>query len=126
MTDLFQDMIDKPFEKYSSGPDTYDCYGVCEEASRRLGKPIPVWKEMAANTAEAIRKCKDLFVKVDRPEPGDIIMFRAFREDPHFAIVINKTEFLHVSERTHGVKRISLSHPVYKLRMIGFYRYVGL
>ena len=123
---IYDDLIGKPFELYSYGPDKYDCYGLVSEISSRLGNPIPDWKELSCDFVAALKKGKEIFLKIEKPEVGDLVLIEGLGDHPHFGIVINNVDFLHTSEKIGGVVKTNLSHPFYKFRMKGFYRYVGI
>jgi len=109
---MFDDLIGKPYKENGRGPDGYDCYGLVEEISHRLGIDLPSFGFLCT---EAMRY---KFIKVLKPEAGDIV----FIPSDHVAIMENKNTMLQVMVR-HPVHRMRISHPWVKDRIEGFYRY---
>ena len=111
---MFDDLIGKPYKENGRGPECYDCYGLVEEISHRLGIDLPSFGFLCT---EAMRY---KFIKVLKPEAGDIV----FIPSDHVAIMENHNTMLQVMDR-HPVHRMKISHPWVRDRIEGFYRYAG-
>ena len=111
---IFDDLIGKPYKENGRGPDGYDCYGLVEIVSRRLGIDLPAFGLLC------LEAMKHRFIKVSKPEAGDIV----FVPPGHVGIMENKNTMLQVMDR-HPVHRMRINHPWIKDRIEGFYRYAG-
>lgn len=124
----YDDLIGLPFKENGRGPDVYDCYGVAIEVNRRLGKEIPDYAILVAQVVEVIQQevdnHKHEFMRVSKPEPGDIVLIRSEPgSGDHFGVIVGRSVFLHASARTGDVHRVRLDHPFYRDRIEGIYRY---
>ena len=127
--DLLDDLIGKPFEHGSNGPDSFDCYGLSKEIYKRLGWDISgifgYLEDGQDSQEESLKEGLNKFgEKIDHPEPFCVV---AFYTNPkyvtHMGIVLSDcTKFIHVL-KNKSVVIASLSHPLWSKKIAGFYRY---
>lgn len=127
-SDLYSDLIGKPFAYGGRGPENYDCYGLSLEIYRRLGLDISgvadyseERPELADRMSEALNRFSD---RIPGPEPWAVAAFYVHpRYVTHMGLVLpDCTRFVHVLE--HKTVVVSpLSDPFWKKRLAGFYRY---
>lgn len=118
------DLIGVPFKVRGRGPDSFDCYGLVMEMSRRDGIVIPDFGAhsdqgvVAALVGEALPQWEE--TKCDR---GAVALFRIGRYVSHVGYMLDRYQMIHSWERSGGV----LVEPIanWKLRLVGFYKYVG-
>jgi cell wall-associated NlpC family hydrolase len=110
---MIDDLIGKPYKKHGRGPDAYDCYGLCIEVSKRLGRELPEVNDIINHE----------WMVVDKPELGDIVMIIS-PDSRHVGVMIDKNTFLQVSQGSRGVHKMKTSHPWAKGRIQGIYRFV--
>jgi cell wall-associated NlpC family hydrolase len=121
----YDDLIGVAFAEQGRGPDTFDCYGVCMEINRRLGKALPDFADiMKTITKENIKEPEKCFDKVSgQPRTGDILLFRPMQgREMHTGVVVEPGKFLHASRDSGQVRRSELNHLLYCQRVVGVYR----
>ena len=123
---LIDDLIGRDFEHGGRGPDRFDCWGLCVEIYRRLGRKLPDEPTPAApaDKTAAMLSHADKFDKVPNPEPWSLVLFRVI-PNWHIGVVLpNKAEFIHVVER-QNVVRERLDNPRWTKMRLGYYVYKG-
>lgn len=121
------DLVGKPFAEFGRGPQSYDCYGLVLEVSRRLGRPFPDYGSLPAASEGAIRRIEERrgeLSHVTAPDVGDVILMAvsAPGRPDHLGIVTEPGWFLHALPRRGAcLSRISLWTPF----ILGFYRAEG-
>ena len=108
------DLIGKTYKEKGRGPDSYDCYGLCMEVSRRIGVELPKLRDLLEHE----------FKLIEKPETGAIVLIEA-ANTRHVGIMLDNKILLQVRNNRAGVHKISIKHPQIKDRIIGFYKYVG-
>ncbi len=122
---LYRDLIGKQFERGGRGPDTFDCWGVLQEVSRRMGRSPTDFPTDPSLLTIAIA---DEWFEVRRSlvMPSDGILLRS--SDPayvwHIGVAVDRFHMLHAREGV-GVCVEPIDAPAYKRRIAGFYRLRG-
>lgn len=126
----YGDLIGKPFAWKARGPDAYDCYGLVEELSRRMGLKVPdylsptVHEDIAALIGRSIpywTPCAE--------EPGAVATIRVLHSTPegmktlvsHVGMVLPHERLIHSWQRSGGVCVEPLEP--WRRRISGFYRF---
>ncbi len=100
---MYSDLIGKQFSYDGRGPDTFDCYGLCVEVYKRLGKNLVEYK--ASNdfkeNADSFDFGKKDFIKLEKPEPFCLVLLRVYKEYvSHIGVVLEDcTKFIHICKR---------------------------
>lgn len=122
---MFEDLLGKKFEYGGRGPDTYDCYGLCMEVYKRIGKDLPEFgfATKAEIIHEMIKTGKEYFEKIDTPEPYCLIAFYIrYPYVSHIGVMLEPPYFIHILEKTQvTIERID--SPVWQRKIAGFYRW---
>lgn len=131
---MFNDLFGVKF-KYGgkSIEEGFDCWNLCREVYRRIGKELPTFEyvveeihgiEGAKNIDKKIAKAKEMFKKLERPEPYCLVTF--FIRPPytsHIGVVLpDCLHFIHIMEKT-SVTIERLDAPEWERRITGFWRY---
>ena len=122
----FNNLIGKPFNHGSKGPDSYDCYGLCREVLRRVGIYIPDKDRFEDLTMRhsAIEQGKSQYTKLEGPEPFSMVTFKLRGNYvTHMGIVLEDgRRFIHIlKSRCVAIER--LDNIVWKAKIDGFYKY---
>lgn len=126
----YTDLLGKEFAYGGRGPEAYDCWGLCEEIYRRLGRPCPSYFTPAdrdrKSVAAAIEYCAimDNFRRLSAPEPFCFVTFTVRRPYvSHVGIVMEDCRtFLHIMAKSR-VTRERLDSIVWRDRVRGYYRW---
>lgn len=125
---MFTDLIGKPFEFGSRGPNTFDCYGLCMEVYKRLGKMLPEhptsYGDIKADN-ETYLLGKTDFIRLEKPTQFCLVTFMIFRPFvSHIGVVVDKdcTHFMS-AERKRLVSIEPLNSPRWIHRLDGFWQY---
>jgi cell wall-associated NlpC family hydrolase len=110
---IAEELLGLPYAEGGRGPDVFDCYGLVREFHRRRGLSLPDGRD-----EEAIA---DFFVRVERPDPGDVIKLHKGQCLGHVGIFL-RDGVLNMTER--GSKLIHHRHLVGKIE--GYYRHRDL
>lgn len=124
----YDDLTDREYEDFCTGTDKDGCYGLVMEVCRRMGIELPDYRclAMEISNQEKIEKYRSRFQEVEHPEPGDLVLIRSVEgNEYHIAVVVERSWFLHAT-RENNVHKVRLNHPLYKSRIEGIYRHVGL
>jgi len=143
----YSDLLTATFRYNARGPSHFDCYGLCMEVSRRLGRTLPeiLTPNGLLNMQELLREETENGIRW-RPVPategewgvmtghprigppieygiksGAIAYFRVKGLLAHVGIIIGPDRFLHAWERAGGVccERLSAWEP----RLVGIYEH---
>lgn len=99
-----------------------DCFGFFLECCKRMGQEIPDYAYDENNAGKLLlREYHKYFKKVDKPIPGDAILFKT----PliHIGIYIGEGRFIHCG-RTEGAKTDSLKEKPWCDSILGYFRYL--
>jgi cell wall-associated NlpC family hydrolase len=127
---LFDDLLTKKYAPGGHGPNTYDCWGLCEEVARRVGKPMLSFPEWVGKVSRAavFEKMRDAhFKRLKKPQAYCIALFKTTpRNGPysyHVGTVLEGCKrFIHAT-RTTGII-ISRIADFGGGELVGFYEYV--
>ena len=124
------DLIGKPFSNDGYGPDSYSCFGLGVEVSRRYGITIE-------RTNISVCACKEVSQKkiqerlalnwqltdlTENPPIAVLIRSGDARYADHIGVYIGKGRMIHIFKKTNVVvERISN----WKHKIIGYYKYVN-
>lgn len=116
------DLIGKPFKWGGRGPDFYDCYGLVEEMSRRIGRSVPDYTSPTVHEtiAQLIEKSVPFWTPCEE-EPGAVATIRVGRHVAHVGFVLPYGKLLHSWELSGGVTREPIE--AWKNRITGFYKF---
>ena len=109
-----------------------NCWGLVKTVAARMGLQIPDFddfvdlgaEKIETQLQEGIEKFIRDFVRVDEPQPGDVIAFAVGGDDTisHVGIVIDQTWFLHCREGA-GVRMSRIKSPLWGGFIRGYYRW---
>lgn len=120
----FSDLLGKGFEYGGRGPDTYDCYGLAREVSRRAGIELPEWESVCERIAihGEIEKGKELFRQIPKPKPFCLATISILQPyTSHIGIVLGDCRrFLHILEKS-SVTMERLDSTDWRGRVTGFW-----
>jgi len=122
------DLMGMKFEDFCYGSGDNGCYGLAMEVCKRFGTPLPEYRSLALELAdhEKINNFLPRFREVKKPDPGDLVLIRSVEgNEYHSAVIVERGWFLHAT-RENNVHKVRLNHPLYKSRIEGIYRHVGL
>lgn len=121
----YVDLLGKEFEYDGRGPSKYDCWGLCIELYKRMGKVLPdavsgrERDKINEQVKEGIHKFD--FKQVNTPEAGCLValMIRPPLVS-HVGVMLDHYRFVHITEGTNvSVERID--SPLWNKRVRGFY-----
>ena len=123
----YVDLIGVPYIKGGRDPSKgLDCYGLCIEIYRRLGKILPEFHSSEENDIihTTILSAKQLFERFEDPVSYSLVPF--IIRPPfvtHIGVVLeNKDSFIHILRKKCCVIE-RLSDPFWNKRMQGFFTY---
>jgi cell wall-associated NlpC family hydrolase len=125
---MFEDLIGKPFETGARGPNKFDCYGLCIEVYKRLGKEVEDYgfldTEKAKEISNLFDEKRENFVKIDKPQPFCLVALMIVRPYvSHVGVVLEDCRrFIHISYR-RNVCIEYLDSDRWKNRIDGYWRY---
>lgn len=109
-----------------------NCWGLVKTVAARMGLVIPDFDDFVDQSAEKIedqlgegfRKFNGDFVRVEDPEPGDVIAFAVGGDDTvsHVGVVLDHTWFMHCREGA-GVRMSRIKSPLWGGFIRGYYRW---
>lgn len=117
-----------PFEWGGRGPDTYDCWGLVEEALRRLGRTLPV-TYMELDQASASARMVDevasgRWERAQVPDVGDVAVLSTNRVIHHVGLLL-PDGVLHTTERRGAVIQRELLLRAVGYQRVEYYRWAG-
>jgi len=128
ITNMFKDLIGKPWKFGGRGPNYYDCWGLVMEVCRRLAMELPDFAAGCPYVQVEIdkkrRSFEDRFVPVHDPMPGDIVAFRFPMPMyvGHIGVIIEDPYFMHTREATNVVTE-RIDSPIWRKKIYGVYRF---
>lgn len=130
MIDVLGLMQNKVYKDGGIGPTEYDCFGFAVEVYRQFGIALPLDYSVPSDKYErdAIIRTEmagSRYREILTPEVPSLVAF--IIRPPfvtHVGVVIGACEFIHMVENA-GVCVNKLSHPLWKKRIAGMYRYTG-
>lgn len=134
-----EDFVGLPFADHGRG-DGYDCWGLIRAVLLELrGLALPSYGEAyraASDQAQVAVAIQDGlvrdFVRVDRPQPFDLVIFNIGGKPWHVGLVVAPNQFLHCPEPTElpdgrttgGTSRLErLDDRMWHKRIEGYYRH---
>lgn len=123
---MYNDLIGKEFEFDGRGPDKFDCYGLCIEFYKRLGKNLVEYT--AANSfkenADSFNFGKKDFIELEKPEPFCLVLLVVHKPyASHIGVVLEDSRhFLHIFRKCKVCVE-SLDSDRWKNRIDGFWKY---
>lgn len=104
-----------------------DCYGLCIEIYRRLGRNLPEYSSPDDNKEAAsgmISKERDKFVKIPHATAWCLVLFAIFPPyETHIGVVLeDRKSFIHVAKKV-GCCIEKLDNPFWEKRIRGFYEW---
>ena len=121
----FEGLLGKTFRHGGRGPEEYDCYGLCIEIYRRLGKhlpPVSTSYELEVNNM-AMKVASDFFEQLAGPEPFCLVTFIGRPPySTHVGVVLpDLYHFIHILEGTQ-VTIERLDGLLWKRKITGFFK----
>ena len=121
MSGSYDDLIGKPYAPRATGPEAYDCWGICVEVLKRLSifdeidltsEALGAYNPEADTPEDYLGPCRYDLVEEPR-NPGDIVILRGVdsvsnSRATHAAIHIGRNMLLH-STRSIGVHCVPYS-----------------
>ena len=106
-----------------------DCWGFFRHARRLLGMSVPpeeVVDESENDGAIDERRNSPSWVKLDRPEPGCLVLIRRNTPGSHYHVGMVLEDCVRFAHCMAGGSRIDrLDCPVFSKKIKGYYRYSG-
>ena len=125
------DLIGKPFKDGGRGPDSYDCWGLVREVFRRFGVELPDYNVGAfecEQIGQQIMKEMRTLARWQRLKKPEVPCVVVIKNDPvwanHCGVYIGDGKFIHTLQKI-GCNIDRIDHPLWKKRIVGFFRYVG-
>jgi len=125
----YANLLGIPFKGGGRDLDGLDCYGVVLKVYKLFGIDLPDWGSTLGES-EIDRKFRSIsgsWEKIDVPEIPSIVAFWVTNPEyvSHIGVVIDNDKFIHIREKISvAVER--LSHPVWNIRIVGFYRWKNI
>lgn len=123
---FYEDLLGKEYLHNGRGPDHYDCWGLCMEVYRRLGKSLPEFLPAIAEPAcihGVVNSAKNLFIEIQKPMPYCLVAFMV--RPPfvtHIGVVLDTNKFIHLLRKSR-VTIERLDSIAWSKRIKGFYSY---
>ena len=124
---MFTDLIGKPFEFGSRGPNTFDCYRLCMEVYKRLGIELPDYPTSFGNYTEdneTYDSGKANFIRLEKPEPFCLATFMIIKPFvSHIGVVLEDCcSFINTSlNRAVNIEQLNSAR--WRGRLDGFWKY---
>lgn len=120
-------LVGKRFEYGGRGPNTFDCYGLCMEVYKRLGRELPDYPTSFGDVKvdhDTYWFGKKNFVRLKTPEPFCLITFMIYKPFvSHIGVVLEDClRFINISYK-RDVCIEFLDSPRWRNRIDGFWRY---
>lgn len=124
----FEKYIGIPYADKGRDVTGIDCWGLVRLVYKdELNIDLPSF--VAEYTSEDDERIEELFAQykegwesVDKPNVGDVVVFRMLGYESHIGVVVNDKQFLHVRENQDSVIE-SLDNPKWVKRIVGFFKY---
>jgi len=123
---LYRDLIGKKFKYDGRGPDTFDCYGLCIEIYKRLGRELPEF--ISARNPKGIditvNENMGLFERLKKPEPFCLVTLSVYKPYvSHIGVVLEDcTRFINIIQKRHVCIEY-LNSERWKNRIDGYWKY---
>lgn len=122
-SNIFSDLIGKPFVDMARGPDCFDCWGVFLEVNRRVGNTLPDYhdihapEEVQEGIAREYERHRQEWEQVDTPQAGDLVVIKRMDgRGLHFGVMVDEAMFAHTSHGS-GVRFENVNNP-FRARLI--------
>ena len=121
----YTDLLGKPFKYGGRGPLEYDCYGLCMEIYKRLGRELPDYGSAVQQHVidGMIQEHKPLFSQLPVAEPWCLVLLKVHpRYLTHIGVMLEDgVHFIHILKSTSVcVERID--SPLWRGKVSGFYK----
>jgi cell wall-associated NlpC family hydrolase len=119
------------FVKFRAGGRTVeeglDCYGLCKEIYKRLGKSLPEYDIITEDVKiidNVVEENKGKFIRLDYPVPFCLVLFSIIPPyESHIGVVLeDRRSFIHM-QRNKGCCVESLNNRFWVNRIRGFYEW---
>jgi len=121
---VWSDLLGKEYAEGAVGPDRYDCYGLCREIARRVGRSLPDLPHPSnlQETHELYLQAAESMRRLPAPAPFCAVAF--MMRPPfvtHIGIVLEDCRrFIHIlRKRSVAIER--LDNPQWQRRIAGYY-----
>lgn len=124
---IAQDLLGMTFEMGGRGPEKIDCYGVLKFYFDAFGLNLPDYSyvdDWSENSNVYLRNYAECFRKLEPDETleiGDVILFYSKEIANHAGIYLGESKFINSYEKA-GTKIDSLTNPVWKKKVYGYFR----
>jgi hypothetical protein len=101
---ILSEFLGKPYKRFASGPDAYDCYGLVKAFMARIGVDIPEIGAVNPNDSRPIYEQQQTdYVRIEWPRPWSLVTFSGKDLNAHIGVVLpNDNLFLHCPGRAAG------------------------
>lgn len=126
---IAQDLLGMEFEMGGRGENKkIDCYGVLIYYFSKFGIKLPDYSyldDWDDKEEYYLKEYSSMFRKLEdheEPQCGDVILFKNMVESAnHAGVYLGNNKFIHAYQKI-GTKIDSLTHPVWKKKIYGFFR----
>lgn len=124
-------LIGIPFKDKGRSIDGCDCMGLAIMSHKAMGQDIPDFKidsdsDVNINSTFVEQLYNNKWLKLDSPKPPCIVVFGFNPNDPemvtHVGTYVGDNKIIHTLEGKTSTA-ISLNHPFFKNKILGFYKY---
>ena len=128
--EISQSLLGMQFRIGGRGDDgTIDCYGVLKIYFKEFDLKLPDYsyvEDWCGQTELYLQEYSKFFRKLDKDkdeelEIGDMILFSREENTSHAGIYLGESKFIHSYQKA-GTRIDSLTNPVWKAKIFGFFR----
>lgn len=115
---LAKKQLGKPYVWGATGPNSFDCSGLCQYVYKKCGKNIP---RVASDQYKSSKK-----VSKSKLQAGDLVFFSSYvggTSVGHVGIYIGNNKMIHAANSNVGVVTTDLNSNYYKTHYVGAGRY---
>ena len=128
-SDLWLDLLGKPYRHLARGPDAYDCYGLLLEVFRRRGIVIRdyTYTRNVPGRVDLMNGVIPTYWRRTEIKPGAALLFHQSGDPAHCGMALDLDRFIHASAGFGQVlvNRLSDQQPAFRRLLVGAYEYKG-
>ena len=125
----YANLLGIPFKSGGRDLNGLDCYGVVLQVYKLCGIDLPDFGSISGEMMvdNKFKIVSAYWEKIETPEVLSVVAFWSLNPKyvTHIGVVIDNDKFIHIREKISvAVER--LSHPVWNIRIVGFYRWKNI